>query len=46
MRHVLGPQASDEEIDRVGRQCARNAGRYYADVVGMHRIDVFSFLER
>ncbi|HEY7801034.1 MAG TPA: lysophospholipid acyltransferase family protein, partial [Dehalococcoidia bacterium] len=45
IRHVLGPQASDEEVDRIGRQCARNAGRYYADVVGMHRIDVFRFLE-
>ena len=32
MRHVLGPDASDEEIDRVSRQCAQNTGRYYADV--------------
>ena len=40
VRHVLGPDATDEEIDRVGRACARNAGRYYADVVGMHRMNV------
>ena len=32
MRHVLGPDASDEEVDRIARQCARNTGRYYADV--------------
>ncbi len=44
MRHVLGPDASDEEIDRLARQCTQNAGRYYADVVGMHRINVRKFL--
>jgi lauroyl/myristoyl acyltransferase len=43
MRHVLGPDASEEEIDRVSRQCARNTGRYYADVVGMHGMDVKRF---
>jgi phosphatidylinositol dimannoside acyltransferase len=45
MRHVLGPDASDEEVDRVARQCARNTGRYYADVVGMHRMDVQKFFQ-
>jgi KDO2-lipid IV(A) lauroyltransferase len=45
VRHVLGPAASDAEVDRVARQCARNAGRYYADVVGMHRMNVDSFYE-
>jgi lauroyl/myristoyl acyltransferase len=45
MRHVLGPGASEEEVDRLARACARNTGRYYADVVGMHRIDVYRFLE-
>ncbi len=44
IRHVLGPTASDEEVDRVARQCARNTGRYYADVVGMHRMDIQKFL--
>ncbi len=43
MRHVLGPDASDEEVDRISRQCARNTGRYYADVVGMHRMDIKKF---
>lgn len=45
IRHVLGPSATDDEVDRIARQCARNTGRYYADVVGMHRMDVFRFLE-
>jgi KDO2-lipid IV(A) lauroyltransferase len=46
MRHVLGPEATDDEVDRLARQCARNTGRYYADVVGMGRMDVKKFLER
>jgi len=46
IRHVLGPDATDEEVDRVSRQCARNTGRYYADVVGMHGIDVHKFFEK
>ena len=24
IRHVLGPDASDEEIDRISKQCSRN----------------------
>ncbi len=43
VRHVLGPGASEADIDRVSRQCARNTGRYYADVVGMHRMDITKF---
>ena len=43
--HVLGFEASAEEVDRISRQCARNTGRYYADVVGMHRLNVTEFLE-
>ncbi len=43
IRHVLGPDASEEQIDRISRQCARNTGRYYADVVGMHRMDIKKF---
>jgi lauroyl/myristoyl acyltransferase len=46
IRHVLGPGASAEEVDRISRQCARNTGRYYADVVGMHRLNVKEFLEK
>jgi len=45
VRHVLGPDASEAEVDRVARECARNTGRYYADVVGMHRMDVRRFYE-
>ena len=45
MRHVLGPGVSEEEVDRVSRQCAQNTGRYYADVVGMHRMDIKKFWE-
>ena len=43
MRHVLGPDASEAEVDRISRQCARNTGRYYADVVGMHGMDIKKF---
>jgi phosphatidylinositol dimannoside acyltransferase len=46
IRHVLGPDASDEEVDLVARECARNAGRNYADIVGMHRMDVRKFYQR
>jgi KDO2-lipid IV(A) lauroyltransferase len=45
VRHVLGPDASDAEVDRIARQCARNTGRYYADVVGMHRMNAREFYE-
>jgi KDO2-lipid IV(A) lauroyltransferase len=43
VRQVVGPQASEEEIDRIARQIARSAGRYYADIVGMHRMNVQKF---
>ncbi len=45
IRHVLGPDASDEEVDRVSRQCSRNTARYYADLVGVHRMDIRKFYE-
>lgn len=45
VRHVLGPGASEAEVDYVARSCARNTGRYYADVVGMHRMNMKKFLE-
>lgn len=45
MRHVLGPDATDAQVNRLARHCARNAGRYYADVVGMHRMNVHKFYE-
>jgi KDO2-lipid IV(A) lauroyltransferase len=46
IRHVLGPDASDADVDRIARECARNAGRNYADIVGMHRMDVGKFYAR
>lgn len=46
MRHVLGPDASEEEIDHMARRCAENTGRYYADVVGMHRMNIKKFWDR
>ncbi|MEX0750969.1 MAG: lysophospholipid acyltransferase family protein [Dehalococcoidia bacterium] len=45
VRHVLGPDATEDEVNRIARQCTRNAGRYYADVIGMHRMDVRRFYE-
>lgn len=45
IRHVLGPDASEEEVDRISRQCARNTSRYYADVIGLHRMDIKKFWE-
>lgn len=44
-RHVLGADAPPGEIERVAKACARNTGRYYADIVGMHRMDVQAFYE-
>lgn len=46
VRHVLGPEASDEEVERIARQCARNTGRYYADIVGLHGMDTKTFYEK
>jgi KDO2-lipid IV(A) lauroyltransferase len=45
IRHVLGPEATDAEVDLIARECARNAGRNYADIVGMHRMNVRKFYE-
>jgi KDO2-lipid IV(A) lauroyltransferase len=46
VRHVLGPEATAAEIDRVARQCCRNTGRYYADIVGLHGMDTKTFFDR
>ena len=46
VRHVVGPAATDAEVDRIARECSRNAGRNYADIVGMHRMDIRKFYER
>jgi KDO2-lipid IV(A) lauroyltransferase len=46
MRHVLGPGAGEQEVDRLARSCAQNTGRYYADIVGMNGMDSKTFLEK
>lgn len=46
VRQVLGPDASEAEVDRIARQCARNTGRYYADVVGLRGMDIRTFYEK
>jgi KDO2-lipid IV(A) lauroyltransferase len=46
VRHVLGPAASEDEVDRIARQCARNTGRYYADIVGLYGMDMQRFYDR
>ncbi|MPZ50151.1 MAG: hypothetical protein GEU75_12790 [Dehalococcoidia bacterium] len=33
MRHVLGPDASDEAVSRVARDAFRNVARYYVDLI-------------
>jgi KDO2-lipid IV(A) lauroyltransferase len=45
VRHVLGPDASDDEVDRIARKCARNTGRYYADIVGLYGMDMQTFYD-
>ena len=45
VRHVLGPDATDDEIDRIARKCARNTGRYYADIVGLYGMDMQHFFD-
>jgi KDO2-lipid IV(A) lauroyltransferase len=42
-RQVLGRDAAERQVERIAHQMARNTGRYYADVVGMHRMDVHKF---
>ena len=46
MRHVMGPGAGEEEIDRLARACTRNTGRYYADIVGLYGMDTKTFYEK
>jgi KDO2-lipid IV(A) lauroyltransferase len=46
VRHVLGPAATDDEVDRIARKCARNTGRYYADIVGLYGMDMQTFYDQ
>jgi KDO2-lipid IV(A) lauroyltransferase len=43
MRQVLGPQASEQEVRRCVREAFRNAGRYYADLIHIPRLDIDKF---
>lgn len=46
VRHVLGPQATDKEVERIAKQCAHNTGRYYADIVGLGGMDAKAFYDK
>jgi KDO2-lipid IV(A) lauroyltransferase len=46
VRHVLGPNATDKEVERIAKQCAHNTGRYYADIVGLGGMDTKVFYEK
>lgn len=39
MRHVLGPDASDERVDAEARRAFRTAALYYVDLLRMGRLD-------
>ena len=43
MRHLLGPGAGEDEVQRATREVFRNAGRYYADLIHLRRLDVKRF---
>jgi KDO2-lipid IV(A) lauroyltransferase len=43
VRHVVGPDASEAEVDRIAKECSRNVGRNYADIIGMHRMNIRKF---
>lgn len=43
MRRLLGPDASDEEVQRATREVFRNATRYYADLIHLARLDLERF---
>jgi KDO2-lipid IV(A) lauroyltransferase len=46
MRHVLGPQASEEKLRAAARQAFRNVALYYADLIRMPRLDLEDFPRR
>jgi len=43
MRQVMGPSASEQEVQRAAREVFRNAARYYADLLYVPRMDVHRF---
>src|SRR3990172_7615202 len=46
MRHVLGPQASQEQMRAAARQAFRNVALYYADLIHMPRLNLDDLLHR
>ena len=43
MRRLLAPGAGEDEVQRATREVFRNAGRYYADLIHVGRLDVERF---
>ncbi len=43
MRRLLSSDASEDEVQRATREVFRNAGRYYADLMHVGRLDVERF---
>lgn len=43
MRRLLSPDADEEEVQHATREVFRNAGRYYADLMHVGRLDVERF---
>jgi len=40
MRQLLGPTASEPDVQRAAREVFRNATRYYADLIHISRLDI------
>jgi lauroyl/myristoyl acyltransferase len=40
MRHVLGPEASQESVSRAAREAFRNVARYYVDLIRLPHLDL------
>lgn len=45
MRHLMGPEASEADIQRATREVFRNAGRYYADLIHLPRLNIQKFYD-
>ena len=45
MRHLMGMDASEADVQRATREVFRNAGRYYADLIHLPRLDIERFYD-
>jgi lauroyl/myristoyl acyltransferase len=43
MRRLLGPEASEAEVQRAAREVFRNATRYYADLIHLRKLNIERF---